>query len=308
MNDRITVIDVKSGKCNAMQFCGQLNIFKWSLRLGTLGTQFCLRLLTFRQPIIWSRAFFPRVVHDKSRNIPFFFLFFLSLFQQNVRTYFLVCSLSFLLKKNWRERERERKGTIVVLELEIVFTGEYILNSGNQEGDGNNAIEEDDRLLREASLDLDNHPLAGLTDDSLGLTDTLELENDLPSDLLGGSLLASANVESLLNNDSLDLPDGFNLEEALQLVGLDEAQSEVCPDLYLPTFYSFLSATFICMYIHIFFPSSIVERMLRKRISRNANIEIIIILRRMEWNWIISITLELSRTLSLSLSFFETTE
>lgn len=141
-------------------------------------------------------------------------------------------------------------------------TGEYILNSGNQEENGNNAIEEDDRLLREASLDLDNHPLAGLTDDSLGLTDTLELENDLPSDLLGGSLLASANVESLLNNDSLDLPDGFNLEEALQLVGLDEAQSEVCPDLYLPTFYSSLSATFI----YIFLSLPIVERMLKKEL------------------------------------------
>lgn len=177
--------------------------------------------------------------------------------------------------------EKRKKNTTIVHPLNWTrncVTGEYILNSGNQEENGNNAIEEDDRLLREASLDLDNHPLAGLTDDSLGLTDTLELENDLPSDLLGGSLLASANVESLLNNDSLDLPDGFNLEEALQLVGLDEAQSEVCPDLYLPTFYSFLSATFV--YIFFFLP--IVERMLKKRISRNANIGIIITSRRME--------------------------
>lgn len=76
-------------------------------------------------------------------------------------------------------------------------------------------------------MDLDNHPLAGLTDDSLGLTDTLELENDFPSDLLGGSLLGSATVEGLLSNDTLGLPDGFNLEEALQLVGLDEAQPQV---------------------------------------------------------------------------------
>lgn len=183
----------------------------------------------------------------------FFFIFSLSLSTKRSNIFPCLLFVFPFEEKLKRERERERRGTIVVLELEIVFTGEYILNSGNQEGDGNNAIEEDDRLLREASLDLDNHPLAGLTDDSLGLTDTLELENDLPSDLLGGSLLASANVESLLNNDSLDLPDGFNLEEALQLVGLDEAQSEVCPDLYLPTFYSFLSATFICMYVYIYF-------------------------------------------------------
>ncbi|KAK1127175.1 hypothetical protein K0M31_003724 [Melipona bicolor] len=103
---------------------------------------------------------------------------------------------------------------------------EYILNSGGRRENGNNGVEEDDHLLRDASLGLDNHPLAGLSDDSLGLTDTLELENDFPSDLLGGTLLGSANVEGLLHNDSLDLPDGFNLEEALQLVGLDEAQSE----------------------------------------------------------------------------------
>ena len=109
----------------------------------------------------------------------------------------------------------------------LLFAGEYILNSGSRRENGNNGVEEDDHLLRDASLGLDNHPLAGLTDDSLGLTDTLELENDFPSDLLGGGLLGSTNVEGLLNNDSLDLPDGFNLEEALQLVGLDEAQSEV---------------------------------------------------------------------------------
>ncbi|XP_076751161.1 NFE2 like bZIP transcription factor cap-n-collar isoform X2 [Xylocopa sonorina] len=105
-------------------------------------------------------------------------------------------------------------------------TGEYILSSGNQGRSGSDAAEEDEQLLRDASLDLNNHPLAGLIDDSLGLTETLELENDFPSDLLGGGILGTAGVESLLNNDTLGLPDGFNLEEALQLVGLDEAQSE----------------------------------------------------------------------------------
>ncbi|OAD57975.1 Segmentation protein cap'n'collar [Eufriesea mexicana] len=104
--------------------------------------------------------------------------------------------------------------------------GEYIHNSGHQGERGSTRAEEDEQLLRDASLDLDNHPLAGLTDDSLGLTDTLELENDFPTDLLGSGLLGSANVEGLLNNDTLGLPDGFNLEEALQLVGLDEAQPE----------------------------------------------------------------------------------
>lgn len=211
-----------------------------------------------------------------NNNIPFFFIFLSPSLSLSFSTTFERISRTLCLS-----RREKKKNTTIVHPLNWTrncVTGEYILNSGNQEENGNNAIEEDDRLLREASLDLDNHPLAGLTDDSLGLTDTLELENDLPSDLLGGSLLASANVESLLNNDSLDLPDGFNLEEALQLVGLDEAQSEVCPDLYLPTFYSFLSATFV--YIFFFLP--IVERMLKKRISRNANIGIIITSRRME--------------------------
>ncbi|XP_012055192.1 PREDICTED: segmentation protein cap'n'collar [Atta cephalotes] len=104
--------------------------------------------------------------------------------------------------------------------------GEYILSSGNQNGSGSSIIEEDDPLLNEASLALDNHPLADLTDDSLGLNDTLGLEHDFTSELLGGSLLESAGVEGLLSNDTLGLPDEFNLEEALQLVGLDEAQSE----------------------------------------------------------------------------------
>ncbi|XP_071627698.1 segmentation protein cap'n'collar isoform X4 [Temnothorax longispinosus] len=105
-------------------------------------------------------------------------------------------------------------------------TGEYILSSGSQNGSGSSIVEEDDPLLNEASLALDNHPLADLTGDSLGLNDTLELEHDFTSDLLGGSLLASAGVEHLLNNDTLGLPDEFNLEAALQLVGLDEAQPE----------------------------------------------------------------------------------
>ncbi|KAG5314239.1 CNC protein, partial [Acromyrmex insinuator] len=103
-------------------------------------------------------------------------------------------------------------------------TGEYILSSGSQ--NGSSIVEEDDPLLNEASLALDNHPLADLTDDSLGLNDTLGLEHDFTSELLGGSLLESAGVEGLLSNDTLGLPDEFNLEEALQLVGLDEAQPE----------------------------------------------------------------------------------
>lgn len=76
-------------------------------------------------------------------------------------------------------------------------------------------------------MSLDNHPLAGLSDDTLGLNDTLGLENDFTSELLGDSLLGSAGVEGLLGSDNLGLPDGFNLEEALQLVGLDEAQPEL---------------------------------------------------------------------------------
>ncbi|XP_076245895.1 NFE2 like bZIP transcription factor cap-n-collar isoform X2 [Calliopsis andreniformis] len=130
-------------------------------------------------------------------------------------------------KKDTKEFESQENdpwaGLPYTVDLE---TGEYILSSGKQGGSGNDAVEEDDQLLRDASLDLDNHPLAGLTDDSLGLTDTLELEHDFPSDLLGGSLLGSATVEGLLSNDTLGLPDGFNLEEALQLVGLDEAQPQ----------------------------------------------------------------------------------
>nr|XP_012221306.1 PREDICTED: segmentation protein cap'n'collar [Linepithema humile] len=105
-------------------------------------------------------------------------------------------------------------------------TGEYILNSGSQNGSGSSIVEEDDPLLNEASLALDNHPLADLSDDSLGLNDTLGFEHDFTSELLGGSLLENAGVEGLLTNDTLGLPDEFNLEEALQLVGLDEAQPE----------------------------------------------------------------------------------
>jgi len=114
------------------------------------------------------------------------------------------------------------------------FTGEYILSSGSQNGSGSSIVEEDNPLLNEASLALDHHPLADLTDDSLGLNDTLGLEHDFTSELLGSSLLESAGVEGLLSNDTLGLPDVFNLEEALQLVGLDEAQPEVCGiSLYL---------------------------------------------------------------------------
>ncbi|XP_011254804.1 segmentation protein cap'n'collar isoform X6 [Camponotus floridanus] len=110
-------------------------------------------------------------------------------------------------------------------------TGEYILSSGSQNGSGSSIIEEDGPLLNEASLALNNHPLADLTDDSLGLNDTLGLEHDFTSELLGSSLLESAGVEGLLSNDTLGLPDEFNLEEALQLVGLDEAQPEEKPEV-----------------------------------------------------------------------------
>ncbi|KAL2726879.1 segmentation protein cap'n'collar isoform X7 [Vespula squamosa] len=102
--------------------------------------------------------------------------------------------------------------------------GEYILSSCSQ--NGNSDAEDDDHLLREESFGLDHHPLAGLSDDSLGLSETLGLEDDFTSELLSDSLLGSAVVEDLLGDNDLGLPDGFNLEEALQLVGLDEAQPE----------------------------------------------------------------------------------
>lgn len=124
------------------------------------------------------------------------------------------------------------------------FAGEYILSSGSQNGSGSSIIEEDGPLLNEASLALDNHPLADLTDDSLGLNDTLGLEHDFTSELLGSSLLENAGVEGLLSNDTLGLPDEFNLEEALQLVGLDEAQPEVCE---ISSYLLLKKATIICI-------------------------------------------------------------
>lgn len=118
--------------------------------------------------------------------------------------------------------------------ISICFAGEYILNTaGSQSGSGSSAVEDDSPLLNEASLGLDSNPLVGLTDDSLGLNDTLGLGHDFTSDLLGGSLLQNASVEGLLGNDTLGLPDEFNLEEALQLVGLNEVQPEACEVPYL---------------------------------------------------------------------------
>ncbi|XP_066598516.1 segmentation protein cap'n'collar isoform X3 [Prorops nasuta] len=98
-------------------------------------------------------------------------------------------------------------------------TGEYILNSGDQKK-SSDVIEGEDQLLCESSLSLNNHPLDELTEDPLGL------ENDFNFELLDDNLLGGPAVEGLLSNDSLGFPDGFNLEEALQLVGLDEAQPE----------------------------------------------------------------------------------
>ncbi|KAG7190504.1 hypothetical protein KM043_006605 [Ampulex compressa] len=132
-------------------------------------------------------------------------------------------------KEDAKESEKQEDdpwaGLPYTVDLE---TGEYILNSCSQSGSGSGSstVDGEDQLLTESPLSLDNHPLAGLTDDSLGLTDTLGLENDFTSELLGGSLLGSAGVDGFLSNETLGFPDGFNLEEALQLVGLDEAQPE----------------------------------------------------------------------------------
>ncbi|XP_012281394.1 segmentation protein cap'n'collar isoform X2 [Orussus abietinus] len=111
-------------------------------------------------------------------------------------------------------------GLTYTIDLE---TGEYILNSGNQSV--SSSVSNEEPLLGQSSLDLNDHGLVGLSEDSLGLNNSLGLESDFTSELLGDGLLGGG-VEGLLSNDSLGLPDGFNLEEALQLVGLDEAQPE----------------------------------------------------------------------------------
>lgn len=111
-----------------------------------------------------------------------------------------------------------------------MFSGEYILNSGGSpggSGSSNSVENENQLLLGEATLDLNDHSLAGLNEGSLGLNDSLDLENDFTSELLSDGLLGGTEVEGLLGNDSLGLPDGFNLEEALQLVGLNEPETEV---------------------------------------------------------------------------------
>lgn len=104
-----------------------------------------------------------------------------------------------------------------------MLTGEYILSGGSK----SNEESEEQQLLAEASLGLDQHTLAELTEDSLGFDEPLSLENDFTSELLSDELLGASGVDGLLCNDSLGLPDGFNLEEALQLVGLDEDQPQV---------------------------------------------------------------------------------
>lgn len=171
---------------------------KWSLREPCGCTRTCLRSLMFHHLVVSRHAYFWWTIENA-------FFFFLNL------------------------RIGNYQGLIRLLRTSVYFfAGEYILSSSSQNGSGSSIIEEDGPLLNEASLALDNHPLADLTDDSLGLNDTLGLEHDFTSELLGNSLLESTGVEGLLSNDTLGLPDEFNLEEALQLVGLDEAQPEVC--------------------------------------------------------------------------------
>ncbi|XP_044018765.1 segmentation protein cap'n'collar-like isoform X2 [Aphidius gifuensis] len=107
-------------------------------------------------------------------------------------------------------------------------TGEHILSANSPSGSGttfSSGIESSDHLLGASSLNLEDSPI-GFVNDSLGLDDDLNLEDDFTSELLSDSLLGPTGVEGLLCNDSLGLPDGFNLEEALQLVGLDEATPE----------------------------------------------------------------------------------
>lgn len=107
------------------------------------------------------------------------------------------------------------------------FTGEHILQ-GNQNGSGSSTSEESaSQLLNEPELNLSDPSLVDLGDDSLELSDSLNLDNDFATDLLEGNLLGDSAVDGLLSNYSLGLPDGFNLEEALQLVGLDEPPVEV---------------------------------------------------------------------------------
>ncbi|XP_034944376.1 segmentation protein cap'n'collar isoform X3 [Chelonus insularis] len=100
-------------------------------------------------------------------------------------------------------------------------TGEYILTSGSPSVSGPESLSESPDQLSCAQLTLNDPPI-GLVEDSLGLNENFGLEDDFPSELLNDSLLGSTGVEGLLSNDSLGLPDGFNLEEALQLVGLNE--------------------------------------------------------------------------------------
>lgn len=112
-----------------------------------------------------------------------------------------------------------------------MITGEYILKSNGQSTNTGIEVDAPEEQLLGSPLNLGDQNL--LDDDSLALNDTLSLENDFTSVLLGGSLLGPTGVEGLLSNDSLGLPDGFSLEEALQLVGLDEVQPQVIIRLIL---------------------------------------------------------------------------